>query len=47
MSTRCAAAMAVVVAIVSLPAPHAQQAAKADADYLRKGYETYRSMAGP
>jgi photosystem II stability/assembly factor-like uncharacterized protein len=46
MITRCAAAMAVVVAIVSLPAPHAQQAAKADAEYLRKGYETYRSMAG-
>jgi photosystem II stability/assembly factor-like uncharacterized protein len=44
--TRWAAAIAVVAAIVSLPATRAQQAQKADAEYLRKAYDSYRSMAG-
>jgi photosystem II stability/assembly factor-like uncharacterized protein len=44
MSLRLAAALAAVVA-ASLPALRAQPSVKADAEYLRAGYVSYRSMA--
>jgi photosystem II stability/assembly factor-like uncharacterized protein len=41
---RLVSALCCIAVVLFLPRGHAQQAAKADAEYLRNAYETYREM---